>query len=215
MKKNDYIGVRFGLLTPTKELPRRYYKSGKCERVFECSCDCGGSKITIGQNLRSGNTRSCGCLRRLKPSYKTHGMTGTPEFRSYRHMLNRCFNANVPRYPNYGGRGITVCEEWRGNGGFDKFYAYIGARPTPAHSLDRIDTNGNYEPGNVKWSLPKEQMRNRQNAVKLIYQGELRPLADLCEFFSVPYMVAWKRHRRGLPVEKIFGDANLQEARQV
>lgn len=210
MKKNEYIGVRFGLLTPTKELPKRIYSNGKTDRIFECACDCGNTKVAIGQNLRSGNTKSCGCLRISKPSNKTHGMTGTPEFRSYRHMLSRCFNENVERFPHYGGRGITVCDEWRGNGGFDRFIEHIGKRPSPQHSLDRIDADGNYEPGNVRWALPAEQMRNRQNAIKIIYEGVERPLKELCEAFSVPYLTAWKRYRRGVPVEKIFGDAIRQ-----
>lgn len=204
MRRSEYLGVRFGRLTPTKEMPARIYKSGKSDRVFECVCDCGNLKVALGLNLRSGNTRSCGCMRKIKPNNKSHGMTGTPEFRSYRHMLSRCYNSNVERFPLYGGRGIKVCDEWRGNNGFELFLEHIGLRPTPQHSLDRIDTNGNYEPGNVRWATSNEQIRNRQNAVKIYYNGSEWPLKELCEIFSVPYVTAWKRYRRGLPFEKIF-----------
>lgn len=89
-----------------------------------------------------------------------HGMTRTPVYRAWVAMLQRCTNPNLPGYSEYGGRGITVCERWRD---FVNFNADMGAKPTPKHSLDRIDNNGNYEPDNCRWSTPKEQINNQRH----------------------------------------------------
>lgn len=90
----------------------------------------------------------------------THGMSDTPEYKAWQNMRLRCENPKIKEYKHYGGRGITVCEEWAGPNGFLKFYEYIGPRPSPDHSVDRIDNEGNYEPGNVKWSTRVEQAIN-------------------------------------------------------
>jgi hypothetical protein len=108
--------------------------------------------------LVEGKSRSCGCLR-IEQSTK-HGLWKTPEFRSWSSALSRCYNKNDGGYANYGGRGITVCEVWRRD--FFAFYKYIGSRPSPKHSLDRINVNKGYEPGNVRWATIGEQMRNRR-----------------------------------------------------
>lgn len=95
---------------------------------------------------------------------RSHGMSKTPEYRAYSTMINRCRNPNCKYYSDYGGRGITVCDEWAQDP--SSFFAYVGPRPSPLHSLDRIDSNKGYEPGNVQWSTKAEQSLHRRNTLK-------------------------------------------------
>ena len=129
-----------------------------------CRCDCGEESIVFASNLRRGTTRSCGCLdKETKPNLK-HGMRRTQEYSTWTMVLQRCTNSRSKYYKDYGGRGITVCDLWRhGDGkktGFECWLDYIrenlGSRPTPKHSLDRINNDGNYEPGNIRWATQKE-----------------------------------------------------------
>lgn len=83
-------------------------------------------------------------------------------------MLNRCFNERVERYPEYGGRGITVCDDWRGEGGYERFLAHVGRRPSPEHSLDREDPDGDYRPGNVRWAVKEVQANNKRSSVRVM-----------------------------------------------
>lgn len=135
-----------------------------------CRCDCGETVSVYAHSLRRGFTRSCGCLRReaareiieinrgLEPNL-IHGMTESPEYRSWCHMKQRCLNPNSIRYERWGGRGIKICPQWLNS--FETFYADVGERPSPIHSIDRINNDGNYEPGNVRWATHKEQRNNR------------------------------------------------------
>jgi hypothetical protein len=135
-----------------------------------CVCSCGNFTVVSGRHLTSGATRSCGCLqqeavRRTGKDNTTHthsrrGQT-TAEYRAWCHMWSRCTNPNVERYPNYGGRGIRVCKRWKR---FENFYADVGPRPSERYSIDRIENDGNYEPGNVRWATRSEQRRNRRDA---------------------------------------------------
>lgn len=115
----------------------------------------------------------------------THGMTGTAEYKAWASMINRCYRMTDRGYHNYGGRGITVCQEWRGPGGFIGFFACLGNRPTPGHTLDRIEVDGNYEPGNVRWSTMKEQGRNRRNNRLLTFRGRTMPLSQWAESIGI------------------------------
>lgn len=116
-----------------------------------------------------------------------HGRHGTPEYRSWRAMLNRCYDTRHKGYHNYGGRGITVYPGWRKN--FAAFFAHVGLRPSPRHQLDRIMNDVGYAPGNVKWSLPRENINNRRNTV--FVDGV--PLADLARRYGVSHSALTKR----------------------
>lgn len=146
--------------------------SGKTKRgdaKWLCRCNCGEYVEVVGYNLRNGHTRSCGCLRAEISEWVnvTHGQSSTkdgrsPEYRTWTNMKSRCFNPRLKRYKDYGGRGITVCPEWADS--FEQFYKDMGDRPSPRHSIDRIDVNGNYEPDNCRWATLSQQNRNKRNS---------------------------------------------------
>lgn len=162
--------TRFGRLTVEGEGPP-LLSSGKLRRRIALVCDCGGRAVSDAGNLLRGVTQSCGCLRserqaanakRVGAANRRHGRRWTPEYAAWRAMKSRCGNLNVPAYPRYGGRGITICEAWIES--FEAFFGDMGERPSPKHSLDRRDNEGNYEPGNCRWATASEQNSNRRPA---------------------------------------------------
>ena len=161
----DLEGERFGRL-----VVGRYFGRGKDGiSLWQCRCDCGLNRVVHSRNLRSGNTRSCGCLRR--DLLTQHGVSGTKEYQAWVGMLHRCNNSSRAQYRNYGGRGIRVSARWVGVGGLANFLADMGKAPLGT-SLDREDNDGNYCPENCRWSLPVEQMRNRRCTVRITYRGK-------------------------------------------
>lgn len=130
---------------------------------YACKCDCGAEKEIAGSSLSSGLTRSCGCLaaemRGAGSPRFVHGKRGTPEYITWGNMIKRCFHPGNKDYHSYGGRGITVCDRWRNS--FLDFLVDVGKRPH-GKTLDRINNDGNYEPGNVRWATPKEQVQNQR-----------------------------------------------------
>ena len=146
-------GDRFGKLTVIREVARIGDR-----RAFKLLCGCGNTCVVKLINLRIGKTRSCGCL--AYANRRTHGMTGTPTYTVWVSMIGRCENPKNSSYPNYGGRGIKVCERWRTA---DNFFADMGPRPSSKHEINRIDNDGDYEPGNVEWTKDgAAQVRNRR-----------------------------------------------------
>lgn len=123
--------------------------------MWLCLCDCGNEAVTGQSNLATGNTTSCGCrLAEIRATIgqrgkRTHMMRNSAEYRAWTSMKQRCFNPNVVAFKNYGARGITVCDEWRNS--FEAFLRDVGKKPAPNLDLDRIDNEGNYEPGNCRW----------------------------------------------------------------
>jgi hypothetical protein len=131
-----------------------------------------------------GRTRSCGCLAHKNDHSRTHGMRGTKEYRTWGGMKTRCYNKRSKDYYRYGGKGISIYQPWRDS--FEEFYKYIGPAPTKNHQIDRINTMGNYEPGNVRWATPKIQCRNRSVSYEWYIQGnKFESAKEAGSFFGV------------------------------
>ena len=156
MKKFNLEGHKFERLTATNQS-----KKIGIHTYWLCVCECGNSKFIRESSLIHGYSNSCGCLQRqiMSSVMKRHGMTNSREFNTWKSMIGRCNNIKDPAYKYYGGRGILVCSRWFES--FENFYEDMGNRPE-GKTIDRIDTNGNYEPSNCKWSTPKEQQTNRR-----------------------------------------------------
>jgi hypothetical protein len=167
----NLLGMTFGRWTVVAPFETPKGKNVK----WLCRCECGTERAVAACSLLSDgkkNSRSCGCVQRK------HGMWRSPEYKTWERILSRCYNANVPVYADYGGRGIQVCERWRAD--FSAFLADMGPRP-PGHSIDRLDVNGDYEPGNCRWATPTEQGRNRRNNRYVTIDGATATVAEWAE----------------------------------
>ena len=156
-------------------------------RKWLCFCTCGNSTEIAGQSLVRGVSKSCGCFRREHTTQKNlrHGMSGTPIHCTWKNMMQRCHNKNNPGYPDYGGRGVKVCDRWRT---FENFYADMGDKPE-GMSLDRVNVDGDYAPDNCRWADDFIQARNKRNSITV--DGiELKYLA---EELGIPYSTLFGR----------------------
>ena len=135
----------------------------------------------------------------------------TAEYRTFTHIITRCENTNSPDYPEYGGRGIRIADEWRRD--FAAFLAHVGPRPTAAHSIDRIDNNRGYEPGNVRWATPVEQARNTRRNRYITIDGESKILTDWARISGNSESTIFYRLKRGVaPREAVFSPTNQRRA---
>ena len=199
---HDIKGKRYGRLLVIERA-----ESASQTTTWLCQCDCGKRKIVSANNLKSGHTTSCGCYSKelTRSRSLTHGMTNKRIYRIWKEMKDRCNNPNSLSYKNYGGRGITVCDEWNNNPMAFVRWSYANGYKSDL-SIDRIDVNGNYEPSNCRWADTLTQARNRRNTVYVEYRGVEKPLAEWCELLNLPYEKTRKRIRiENWDVEKAFG----------
>ncbi|MCC6811362.1 MAG: hypothetical protein IT381_28290 [Deltaproteobacteria bacterium] len=187
------VGDRVGCLTLVEFLPLRKNNN----RYWSVRCDCGNNNAVSVSNLRSGKTNSCGCVGNTKHGEARRAHT-SPEYKVWHAMHERCTNKRNQQFKHYGARGITVCARWKDVHAFIKD---VGRRPGKDYSLDRIDTNKNYEPGNVRWATAKTQARNRRNNYKLTYRGVTKLVIEWAEEFGLQEYTLKSRLRHGWSAE--------------
>lgn len=196
------IGTRFHFLVVQEELePVRYTRT--FVRRYRCLCDCGAEVIAQRPNLLRGATKSCGCWKKMSAPVHlvTHGMSSSDEYRIWAGIRKRCLNPTYREYHLYGGRGIGIAERWAS---FENFYADMGPRPSKDHSIDRIDGDANYEPGNCRWATDREQSNNTSRNVYFQVGSETLSMTQLAERFGVKYFtIATWRNLRGLTNDQV------------
>lgn len=197
-KMLDLTGKRFGRLTVIclDHKENGYY-------FWECKCDCGNSKIVKTSLLRNGHTQSCGCklVEHAKNMVYKHGLSNTDLYSVYRSMISRCYDKNHRFYKNYGGRGITICNEWLNN--FKLFYDWALANGyRKGLSIDRIDNNKGYFPNNCRWATQKEQMNNIRNNKIYTYNGKTQTVSQWAEELGWGRTTLDNRLRAGWSFEK-------------
>lgn len=168
---------------------------------WHCVCDCGGETIVSAGHLEKGQM-SCGCFRGSRGThYETTSRGRSREYTTWSGMKVRCYNPNADMYPLYGGRGIKVCDRWLNS--FETFLADMGRRPSPKHSIDRINNDGDCEPGNCRWSTYKEQRRNSRGLRWLTWNERTMCMTDWANEYKMPLGRLQSRLNAGWPI----GDA--------
>ncbi|MBW4444404.1 MAG: hypothetical protein KME10_24925 [Plectolyngbya sp. WJT66-NPBG17] len=192
-KRINLAGQTFGRLTVIKSVG----KDKDSKTIWECLCVCGQTKLVITNRLRRGITQSCGCL--YTDSHKKHGRSHSPLYRVWSQMKGRCTNPKHPKYASYGGRSITVCDRWLD---FSNFAQDMGERPSPQHSIDRIDNNGNYSPENCRWATSVVQAGNKRTNRFLTYQNKTLTLKQWADELSLSKAKIRQRLERGWDIER-------------
>ena len=204
---NDLTGKKFGKLEVIG-----VHDTGSRKTYYVCQCDCGNIKVVRADALISGATKSCGCIKKeqdkinLSANHK-HKMSGTRIYETWQDMKRRCYNKQNARYDRYGGRGITVCEEWLND--FQSFYDWaINNGYSDDLTIDRIDNDGNYEPSNCRWSTAKEQCNNRGSNINITIGNATKSLMCRCEIFNVDYKKVYARYKRNgyEGIDRLFND---------
>ena len=204
---NDLTGKRFGRLTVIG-----VEDNGKRKTYYACQCDCGNVKVIRSDALIGGCTVSCGCKKKEQDRINltanhSHKMSGTRLYSIWNGLKGRCNNPNDPRYDRYGGRGISVCEEW--NTSFQAFYDWaISNGYSDDLTIDRIDNDGNYDPTNCKWSTSKEQCNNRSSNINIKIGNTTKTLTEWCEIFGVDTKRTMARYSRDgfVSIDRLFND---------
>ena len=177
----DISGQKFGRLTAIK--PDGRYKSGNVRWL--CRCECGNYTHSDSFRLRKGEAKSCGCYasERMTRLNTKHGGFGPRLYEIWRQMHRRCYGKNTKAYKDYGGRGITICDEWKEYKPFQKWAIANGYQE--GLTIDRIDVNGNYEPSNCRWATMKEQANNRRSCHIVDYNGERHTISEWADIYGV------------------------------
>lgn len=197
LPKRQLFGQVFGMLTVIAYAGRRNFPSER-QSQWLCRCKCGKYTVVTTSNLKYRNSPSC----RHHAHYVRHGHAvagkASPEYDAYQHMKSRCYNPRISSYPHYGGRGICVCARWLES--FENFIADMGPKPDPSYSLDRIDNNGNYQPGNCRWTSRIEQAQNRRRSNLLTFDGETLPMTVWARKIGIEHSSLRERLAKGMSV---------------
>lgn len=191
----DITGQTFGRLQVIGYMG----KARNNHSLWLCRCDCGNTAVVRGSCLRTGVTRSCGCLAKevASKTHRIHGRAKTRLYAAWKAMRQRCYDKDHPGYHNYGGRGIRVCERWQS---FENFAEDMGPSFRPGLSLDRIDVNGDYEPGNCRWATRQEQANNTRANRTVVIHGEILTIAQAARRIGIRPNVVHKRIHNGWSV---------------
>lgn len=202
----DLTGQRFGRLLVIERTDNQVSQSGNVRTMWNCQCDCGKTTVVDAYNLRKGYTNSCGCLHNEIASacFKTHGLSSTKLYNVWRGILTRCFNENNAAYKHYGGRGISVCDEWRDS--FVAFYHWaISTGWKDGLSIDRVNNDAGYYPENCRWVAQKKQCNNRRTTRYVQIDNITKPLAEWCEMYGKKYKTVCNRLYSGWTPEEALG----------
>lgn len=200
----DLTGEKFGRLL-VLGIDHRRKISDRMSYYYKCLCDCGVFKVVCGRNLSNDNTKSCGCwnLEQINNRNLKHGNSYrnnvSVEYNSWAHAKSRCTSKTDGAYKNYGGRGITMCDQWLND--FNQFLKDMGQCPE-GFSIDRIDNNLGYSPENCRWATSKEQQNNRRSNLILEYNGEKRNLCEWANILGIPRQTIKSRLYRGWDAHK-------------
>jgi hypothetical protein len=208
------VGAKFDRLLVISEGWERVSAAGRhLETLVQVRCDCGAEKFMRPRSLLRPGVKSCGCAQReiaaaIGRASAKHGDAGSgagrgraPEYGVYRTMLSRCYNPNVSKFYDYGGRGISVAECWRGDGGYERFLSDMGRRPVDC-SLERIDNDGPYSPDNCRWATMTEQCNNRRSNRIIEYDGRSQTLQQWSRELGIGYGTLHSRFELGWSIDK-------------
>lgn len=203
MKLRDLTGKKFGRLKVLKRVENK----GK-ETVWLCRCDCGKKSVVFSSNLLKGHTKSCGCLKEESKGNFKHGFSKTKLGNIYNSIKDRCFRKKCKEYKFYGGRGITMCEDWKNNS-LNFFCWAINNGYKEGLSIDRIDVNGNYEPTNCRWITRAEQSKNKRTNIFITYNNETHILNDWSKITGIDRRTIQSRIKKFGICDKVFYKGRL------
>lgn len=206
-KFQDLSGSKFGKLTAIKVA----YKNKNGESVWECVCDCGNVVNVVCSNLKNGHSTSCGCYKKICSI--THNETKTRLHRIWAGIKARCYNTNIAQYKNWGGRGITVCEEWKDS--YETFRDWALANGYQENlTIDRINNDKGYSPDNCRWATQKQQSNNKRNNTLITFNNETHTISEWAEIIGVKSRTIQRRLVKNMPIEKILYIGDMRNGKR-
>lgn len=209
------IPFKVKLLTKTAKAPEQGDRFGRwvlikftekrtSHNYWLCKCECGTKRNVSIKSLMKGDSSSCGCFREENRTNlrKTHGFTNTRTHNVWCQLRSRCGNEQSPKYKNYGGRGIKVCDRWKNS--FENFLEDMGKCPSNKYSIDRIDNEKGYNKQNCRWATNTQQQRNTRKNFLIQFEEKTKPLSEWCEILNLPYARIYRRLKSGYSPEESF-----------